>query len=266
MEPTDLRLYKLIPGKPSAVAGKGNSRVVLLAAGGAGGKGYSRPLAARSGVELTPNKIASFKGMLGKYNYEYRRPFVGDLFPELDSWTMTFRDTPSMTFRDRLDYLRGHFFHVEEQEVYAFATKAYKKQVADGVFAGVELCWKEWEKSPSSLVVPTTVPGMFFVRSVLATNFACLCEILKELNTTEEIETAWLKMPIVKPVKKNRGTNGGRRNNQSAVGDSMRGSSSSWSQQGNWRNSSGWSQQGNWRNSSSGSRGGSFSSGRRRAR
>ena len=71
------------------------------------------------------------------------------------------------------------------------------------------LDWQEWTKHPSSLVVPTVTTGKIFVRSVLAICFPGLCLILKDFNSVEEIEHAWLQMPIVKPKKPNRGTAAG---------------------------------------------------------
>ena len=39
------------------------------------------------------------------------------------------------------------------------------------------------------------------MRTVLAIGFAGLCLILKDFNSAEEIEDAWLQMPIVKAKK-----------------------------------------------------------------
>ena len=44
------------------------------------------PLAASGSSDLTPNKMTQFRGMLSKYNYEYRRPFLEEAFPVLDAW------------------------------------------------------------------------------------------------------------------------------------------------------------------------------------
>ena len=75
--------------------------------------------------------------------------------------------------------------------------------------SGPQLDWGEWERQPSSMVVPTKTTGVYFVRSVLAITFAGLCLILRDFNSAEEIEQAWLEMPVVKGKKKNRGTTTG---------------------------------------------------------
>ena len=72
-----------------------------------------------------------------------------------------------------------------------------------------DLDWTAWAKHPSSLVVPTDTTGVYFVRTVLAIGFAGLCLILKDMNSAEEIEAAWLQMPRVKAKKANRGTSAG---------------------------------------------------------
>ena len=80
----------------------------------------SWPLAA-SGFDLNPNKVTQFRGMLSKYNYEFRRPFLerdAAHFPELDTWTMQ-NCTAAKVF-DRLDFLRGDFFRVTIKDVFFF--------------------------------------------------------------------------------------------------------------------------------------------------
>ena len=83
--------------------------------------------------------------------------------------------------------------------------------MAVGTFVGrpPSLDWGKWRENPSSLVVPTDTTGVYFVRTVLAIGFAGLCLILKDFNSAEEIEDAWLQMPRVKPKKPNRGTSAG---------------------------------------------------------
>ena len=72
------------------------------------------PLAA-SGFDLNPNKVTQFRGMLSKYNYEFRRPFLErdtSHFPEIDTWRM--QNCTSAKVFDRLDFLRGDFFPRED--------------------------------------------------------------------------------------------------------------------------------------------------------
>ena len=75
--------------------------------------------------------------------------------------------------------------------------------------SGPQLDWEAWRRQPSSMVVPTRTTGICFVRSVLAIGFAGLCLILKDFNSAQEIEDAWLQMPKVKARKANRGTSAG---------------------------------------------------------
>ena len=166
------------------------------------------PLAA-SGFDLIAHKIAQFCGMENKYYYEYRMPFlVGDAFnfPGLDSWMMLDCSSGKMDHQLRfLNELRGDFFHVNMQDVFDSARAAWKDQVASGTFSDDvenQLHWTAWAKHPSSVVVPTVTTGKFFVRSVLAICFPGLCLILKDFNSVEEIEHAWLQMPIVKTMPK----------------------------------------------------------------
>ena len=195
----------------------------------------SWPLAA-SGYDLNPNKVTEFKGMMAKYNYEFRRPFLtrddAD-FPKLDTWTM--QNCTDATAFDRLEFLRGPFFRVNIRDVFELADAARKHQVAVGTLSESrhQLDWQEWRRQPSSMVVPTTTTGIYFVRSVLTIGFASLCLILKDMNSVAEIEEAWLQMPKVKPKKTNRGTSTGGAWHHSWVGTSWDGGqsdakSSSW--------------------------------------
>ena len=74
------------------------------------------PLAASGSSELTPNKMTQFRGMLSKYNYEYRRPFLEEAFLVLDAWKM--EDNRSGKIDERLGFLRGDFFHVNIESVF----------------------------------------------------------------------------------------------------------------------------------------------------
>ena len=172
------------------------------------------PLAA-SGYDLSlnPNKVTQFRDMLSKYNYEFRRPFLerdAAHFPELDTWTM--QNCTAAKVLDRFDFLRGDFFRVKvTDDVFSLAEAARKHQVVVGTLpeSAPQLDWEAWRRQPSSMVVPTRTSGICFVRSVLAIGFAGLCLLLKDFNSVEEIEHAWLQMPIVKPKKPNRGTAAG---------------------------------------------------------
>ena len=160
----------------------------------------SWPLAASASGET----VTQFRGMLTKYNYEYRRPFLGEAFiPSLDTWKL--EDCRPQEIDDRLQFLSSNWFRVPMKNIWHSANKAWDRVAVD-CKAAIALDWDEWEKNPSSLVVPTTKPGIYFVRTVLAIGFAALCLLLRDLNSAQEIEEAWLKMPIVKPKKTNRGT------------------------------------------------------------
>lgn len=61
------------------------------------------------------------------------------------------------------------------------------------------------------MLVPTmarsAVGDVFFhyVREVLAISFPAFCWMLRDDHTADEIETAWVYMPLVRPGKSNRG-------------------------------------------------------------
>ena len=136
---------------------------------------------------------------------------------------------------DRLDFLRGDFFRVKiTDDVFSLAEAARKHQVVVGTLpaSAPQLDLEAWRKQPSSMVVPTRTTGIFFVRSVLAIGFPGLCLLLKDFNSVEEIQHAWLQMPIVTPKKPNRGTAAGGWNS-SWGGKSWSGGQSSWSS--SWR-------------------------------
>ena len=101
---------------------------------------------------------------------------------------------------DRLRSHRGNFFHVDKESVVPFAQEAWEDQVAVGT-ALIPLNWDEWYNALSSLVIPTEIRGVFFVRMVLTISFAGLFHLLKESNSMDEIERAWLQMPLVKARK-----------------------------------------------------------------
>ena len=111
--------------------------------------------------------------------------------------------------------------------------------MAVGTFAGIDLDWDGWMNNPSSLVVPTKKTGIYFMRTVVAIGFAALCLLLRDLNSAQEIEEAWLKMPIVKPRKTNRGTSSG---DNKWKGDSKgKGRDNSWGKSyGGGQSSSSW--------------------------
>ena len=151
--------------------------------------------------------MSQFRGMLTKYNYEYRRPFLGEAFiPKLDDWHV--EDCRDPELDNRLRFLCDQRFHVEKEtheSIWHSASKAWDK-VAVGTKTNVQLDWNAWYLNPTSLVVPTTKDGIYFVRTVTAICFASLCLLLRNLSTAQEVEEAWLKMPIVKPRKPNRGS------------------------------------------------------------
>ena len=90
---------------------------------------------------------------------------------------------------DRLRSHRGNFFHVDKESVVPFAQEAWEDQVAVGT-ALIPLNWDEWYNALSSLVIPTEIRGVFFVRMVLTISFAGLFHLLK-------IRTPWTRLNVL---------------------------------------------------------------------
>ena len=160
-----------------------------------------RPLAtdgpSATAPRLVDNPRGQMLGLLAKYNWQFRRPYPqrGNVLrlDQLDGWR------PVAT--DRLDanqvqIFSGHQYHIDLRE--------FRETF---IWAQENVDWTAAVGAPSSMLVPTTV-GYHYVRTVTGICFPSLCWVLRRYHTAEEIETAWLHMPLLRPGKSNRGTQG----------------------------------------------------------
>ena len=151
---------------------------------------------------LTLTKVPRY-GMLGlvaKYNWQYRRPFPHHCNMELDAWRKV--ATKSLG-AGQVAIFSGHQYRIGLGEFRE--TFIWQQENVD---------WTALRAAPSSMLVPTMAgsaasSGMsdsfHYVRQVLAISFPALCWALRDYHTAEEIETAWVHMPLLKAGKSNRG-------------------------------------------------------------
>ena len=158
-----------------------------------------------SAAVLTPSPQNDMKGMMSKYNCQYRRPSPHNL-TMLDSWTKSLMTNISPAV---LKCFLSELFNVASDEL----LHTYVRDMP-----GVD--WTAWNAAPSSMLVPVFSPHsstsavgeeQYICRSVTTTNFPAFCYLLGEWFTAAEIEKAWLQLPLVKPGKRSRGSSGGRK-------------------------------------------------------
>ena len=139
-------------------------------------------------------------GLVAKYNWQFRRPYPQRCnllqLDKLDAWR------PVAT--ERLDASQvatfpGHQYHIDLRE--------FRETF---IWEQGDVDWTAAVGVPSSMLVPTTA-GYQYVREVLAISFPSLCWLLRHHHTAEEFETAWLRMPLLRLGKSNRGGRGGQK-------------------------------------------------------
>ena len=170
-----------------------------------------RPLASTSsGVRC------DMRGLLAKYNLEYRRPYPQHCnATALDSWR---RMSKGDLDDERVRRFSTHPFHVSIVDFRGTALLHHGRERS--------VDWAAWRLSPSSMVVPLPAGGELsavggndcFARKVVTINFPALCWLLRDDHSADEIELAWLCMPLVKRGKANRGSGGGWQKNRGSGG------------------------------------------------
>ena len=170
----------------------------------------SAPGKSAGSKSLTASPASEMKGLLTKYNWEYRRPCPNQ-FAMLDHWT---RAQESTLDPDMLRLFLAAGYHIPRRDLRH--TMLWGRRDVD---------WTSWltagnsadgESLGSSMLVPVAADhSAFFCRSVTTACFPSFCYLLGTEFTAAEIEEAWLKLPLVKAGKKNRGTNAGGRNRAS---------------------------------------------------
>jgi hypothetical protein len=174
-------LMKVIPPKPAVHGGHRRQQFVS-------------PVANSLALKET-----EMRGLLAKYNHQYRRPFPHHCIVELDSWKRVPKDEMRGA---QIEYFAGPQFQICSTSL----TECGPWDESD-----VDL-----DESSSSMIVP--VKSDVFVedqnwqcvRKVLGISFAALCWLLQHDFSAEQIEDAWTSMPIIKPGKKNRGVHSRR--------------------------------------------------------
>ena len=162
-----------------------------------------RPLA--PGQAAGPSMLGYIKGLFTTYTWQYRMasPISSAM---IDEWTKS----EAIPDRELLMYFQGGDFDIDQAHLKR--TPIWKDEDVD---------WAQWSwDSPSWMAIGTSigcsmlVPVSFdrsavdeyYIRSVTAVCFPAFCYLLGKQFTAAEIEDAWLKLPIVKPAKNNRGT------------------------------------------------------------
>ena len=152
-----------------------------------------RPLATPS-FRLSQNSLGALLGLVAKYNWQFRRPYPQRCnvvqLDQLDAWRKV--ATKSLD-ASQVQIFSGQQYRIDSREFRE--TFIWQQEDVD---------WTAAVGAPSSMLVPATV-GFHYVREVSAMSFPSLCWLLRNHHTAEEIETAWLQMPLVKPGKSNRG-------------------------------------------------------------
>jgi hypothetical protein len=165
-----------------------------------GRTGQGRPWASNHPHLYSPSH--ELKGLMTKYNYEYRRPCASDSIM-MDNWCSYFTNMGSQVITpDLLDIFHGDDYNVDEDQL----RNTF-------VWGQGSVAWQTWKGS--SMLVPITPedPAVganeYLCRCVITTCFPAFCYVLGENFTAREVEVAWKKLPIVKTGKKNRGTMAG---------------------------------------------------------
>ena len=162
-----------------------------------------------TGRAFTHNPCYDMLGLLTKYNWEFRHPCPKKCIysSNLDVWHKVAEEKIDS---DLLAHFSASQFQVDVEELRE--SPIWDKEDVD---------WTAWG---SSMIVPamdwtsasTSAIGdkCFYVRKVLSINFPGLCCMLQKYHTADEIEEAWLHMPLVKRGKANRGSSSGQRMKQ----------------------------------------------------
>ena len=153
---------------------------------------------------LKPSPGSDMKGLFTKYTWQYRMPSPIS-YVMIDEWTKS----QGIPDRELLMFFQGGEFDIEKGDLKR--TPIWKAEDVD---------WESWcSESPSfkligtdigsSMLVPVSFDRSavdeYYIPSVFAVCFPAFCYLLGKQFTAAEIEDAWLKLPIVKPGKKNRG-------------------------------------------------------------
>jgi len=152
---------------------------------------------------LQPSPASEMKGLLSKFNWEFRRPSPIK-WGMLDCWTKSQSNLDPVLL---LVFQSGDFDIAKDDLTH---TTIWEREDVD---------WASWAgvgtSIGSSMLVPVSVGdsavAAYLCRSVTTVCFPAFCYLLGTQFTAAEIEEAWLKLPLVKPGKSNRGTAGGRK-------------------------------------------------------
>ena len=178
------KLLADVPGRPSA---------------------SSSDKAGKGGPSLPAKEMV---GMFSKFNWQYRRTSPNE-DAMLDNWSTS---RQILTPEKVKTFLDNGYFHIEANEL-RHTHPAAKNDVD----------WEHWgasgsgEWTGSSMILPIRLTGSavgerkYYHRSVTTICFPAFCYLLGHYFTAAEISDAWVKLPLVNAIKKNRGTSAGSR-------------------------------------------------------
>ena len=141
-----------------------------------------RPVAKNQWRPLAPTAREDMRGLLSKFNLQYRRPYIANHDAELEVWNPVRAALGAQ--------LSAQYFHIHERDLESTV-----------VFREID----RNKGGPNSMVVNTFSGKM--VRTVVGISFPALCLLLQEVHNAVDIERAWTEMPMVRCGKANtRGT------------------------------------------------------------
>jgi hypothetical protein len=151
-------------------------------------------------VVLSASMQHEMRGLLAKYNGEYRLPYPQHHNVEFESWKKVAK---AQLHRDQIRYFGGPQFHIKSASLNGTILWPENQNFDEGDV--------KWNAVCSSMVVPAASAvgdeDHYHIRKVLGIRFAGLCWLFQHYFSAEKIEQAWACMPIIKWGKKNRGFN-----------------------------------------------------------
>ena len=160
-----------------------------------------RPLASSN---FSHNPCYDMLGLLLKYNLEFRRACPKkQIKSDLDVWSKVAEATMES---DWFSFFTSAQFQVPVEELRE--STIWDKTDVDWTAWISSMIAPAWSGSSAASAIGDKC---FYVRKVLTISFPALCVMLQQFHTATEIEQAWLRMPLVKLRKANRGSAGGRR-------------------------------------------------------
>ena len=149
-------------------------------------------------------------GLVDKYNWQFRRPYPQRSNVELDIW----RKVPAKTLRaEQIDFFSDEEHSVDTNELRETSIWLQGDIDWPALWRVSSMIVPAKDRSTPPWLVGNVNPIYYYVRQVLTISFPALCWLLRNHATADDIETAWLHMPIVKPVRQAKVSGTGRKRN-----------------------------------------------------